>query len=393
MRRWAHERYQQSNRRALMSSTDPAELASRRYRFAFVLLLTLGALTAYVAVIRTFVLAIVLAAIFSGLLYPLYRKALHWCGDRRALAAGLLIVVALLAIGLPFLGLLGLVASEAVSLTRATKVWLEAQLQHPGAISIQKEGWLQFGGHFETVKAWIVSRMGDIIGGLARLITKNVAAVTQGAISFFLDFFVMLYALFYFLRRGPELRATIIDYIPLSEAESAALIDRTLAVTMATLRSIVVIGVIQGALVGLAFKVVGINGAFLWGTVAAALSTLPGLGASVIWAPAAVYLIVSGQMIEGIGLLVWGLGVISVIDNILRPTLIGKGAALPDLLVLVSTLGGIATLGAAGLLLGPVIAGVMLSTLELYRAVSYSTGLSSAGAQDTGNDKIARPGM
>ena len=115
--------------------------------------------------------------------------------------------------------------------------------------------------------------------------------------------------------------------------------------------------------------VVGIEAAVFWGAIMAVLSILPGIGAPLVWVPAVIYLFMSGQVAEGIGLLVWSAGVVGSIDNFLRPILVGRDTKMPDLLILLSTLGGIALFGASGLVLGPILAALFLTVLAIYTGV------------------------
>mgnify|MGYP000022365280 CR=1 FL=1 len=128
------------------------------------------------------------------------------------------------------------------------------------------------------------------------------------------------------------------------------------------------IGIIQGTLAGIGFTVAGIDAAVFWGAIMAVLSILPGIGAPLIWVPAVIYLLMSGQTAAGIGLLVWCVGVVGSIDNFLRPVLVGRDTKMPYLLILLSTLGGVALFGATGLFLGPILAALFLTVLAIYSA-------------------------
>ena len=135
------------------------------------------------------------------------------------------------------------------------------------------------------------------------------------------------------------------------------------------IKGALLIGVIQGTLAGIGFAVVGIEAAVFWGAIMAVLSILPGIGAPLVWVPAVIYLFMSGQVVAGIGLLVWSGGVVGSIDNFLRPVLVGRDTKMPDLLILLSTLGGVALFGASGLVLGPILAALFLTVLAMYSRV------------------------
>jgi predicted PurR-regulated permease PerM len=138
------------------------------------------------------------------------------------------------------------------------------------------------------------------------------------------------------------------------------------SVSRATLKGTLVIGIVQGTLAGLALAAVGIKGAVFWGTVMAVLSIIPGIGTALVWAPAVIYLFLVGRTLPAVGLLLWCAIVVGTADNVLRPLLVGKDTEMPDLLVKLSTLGGLALFGAVGLVVGPVIAALFLAMWRIY---------------------------
>ena len=141
-----------------------------------------------------------------------------------------------------------------------------------------------------------------------------------------------------------------------------------LAITRATLKSILVIGALQGTTGGIAFAAAGIDGPVFWGIVMAVASTLPSVGTALVWVPATIMLYLQGQPVAAFWFAAWCAIVVSGLDNLVRPWLVGNDAKMPDLLVLLSTLGGIAMFGAAGIIIGPVLAGLFLTSLEIFTA-------------------------
>jgi predicted PurR-regulated permease PerM len=141
-------------------------------------------------------------------------------------------------------------------------------------------------------------------------------------------------------------------------------------VIRATVKGNVLVAAVQGALGGLAFWVLGVHAPILWAVVMGFLSLLPAIGAALIWAPVALYLLVVGHISQGIGLLVFGVFVIGLVDNVLRPILVGKDTQLPDYVVLISTLGGLAVIGINGFVIGPLIAAMFFSAWHLL-AIEY----------------------
>jgi predicted PurR-regulated permease PerM len=143
------------------------------------------------------------------------------------------------------------------------------------------------------------------------------------------------------------------------------LLRRFAEVSRATIKGTLVVGLAQGAIGGTAFAVLGIGAPVLWGVVMALLSILPVVGTALVWLPAAIFLIVNGQIIGGIALILIGVFVIGLTDNLLRPILVGRDTRLPDYLILLATLGGLAAFGLAGVIVGPIIAAFFLSVWHM----------------------------
>lgn len=177
----------------------------------------------------------------------------------------------------------------------------------------------------------------------------------------------MLYLLFFFLRDGTALVARIREAIPLSEMKKSRLFQRITGMVQATIKGSLVVAVIQGSLGGVIFALLGIPRALLWGVAMAFLSFLPALGTGLVWAPVAIYFLLSGAILKSVLLTACGIFIIGLVDNIVRPILVSKDTRLPDYLVLVSTLGGLALFGLNGFVIGPVIAALFVSTWTLFQ--------------------------
>ena len=316
--------------------------------------------------IAPFFQSLVLGAIFSGLVYPLYvrlRRYVHNDG----IASVITTLGALVVFALPLSFLVGALTREAIQITEVVGPWVDRQTSEQGLFLTFPE-WLPFADELRPYRAQILERAGEAVNAAGRFIVDSLSQATQGAVAFLLYLFVMLYAIFYFLMKGPELLALLSSHLPFPDGDKHSIAERGVAITRATLKSMLIIGALQGVLGGIAFAVVGIQGPVFWGLLMALASAIPVFGAALIWAPAAIGLLVGGDTLPGIGLALWGALVISSIDNLLRPHLVGSEARMPDLLVLVSTLGGLAMFGATGLLIGPVLAGVFLTSLDIFVA-------------------------
>jgi len=206
------------------------------------------------------------------------------------------------------------------------------------------------------------------------------SAATSGTARFFLELFVMVYAMFFFLREGRSLVEKLIGYTPLPRDVQEVLIHKGLSVTRATVKGTLVIGLIQGALGGIAFAVAGIQGAAFWGAVMALASVIPSVGTAIVWVPAVLYLLLTGELVSGVGLGLWCALVVGSVDNLLRPVLVGGDTQMPDILVLVSTFGGLALFGLAGLIIGPVIAALFVAMWHVYY-VTFHDVLAEEGSE------------
>ena len=214
--------------------------------------------------------------------------------------------------------------------------------------------------------ATIGPRISESIGAAAKLIATRAVVVGQNLLSVVAQTALMLYVLFFFLRDGDKLLATLNYAIPMGDGRQQTLFRRFASVTRATLKGSLLVGLVQGALGGSLFWVLGLRAAVFWGVIMAMLSLLPIVGPSIVWAPVALYLMFTGSMTKGIVLVVGGVLVVGMADNILRPLLVGRETRMPDYMVLLSTLGGLSVFGPAGFVAGPVLAALFLSVWDMF---------------------------
>jgi predicted PurR-regulated permease PerM len=360
--------------------------AGRRFRRVFLLVLALGISILFFFVIRGFLLAVLLAAVFAALAYPLYRWILVRTGRRRAATATLVIVS--VGVALPVAGFLVLVATQGVQLSQGVEAWFqeEGRIAH---IESMLEG-LPLVQRLLPDGEGLLAQIQETAGSGGSFLVGRLAAATRGTLGLLLQLLVFLYALFYFLLDGPAILRTILRYIPLLPRQKEELLERFVSVTRATLRGSLLIGVIQGCLAGLAFWAAGIPGPAFWGTVMTVLSVIPAVGAVIIWMPAVIYLFVGAQFWAAIGLLAWCAVVVGSVDNLLRPRLIGRDARMSDLLILLSTLGGIVLFGAVGFIVGPIVAALFVSVWHMYGEVFQDWLPGPSALLDAGGE--GRPG-
>lgn len=319
----------------------------------------------FLKMIRPFLTALLLAGIAASLAQPLYRRMVRVFRGRRRAAAVAVLALVVLVVLLPLAGLLGLVAAEAVNVGEAAVPWVQDKLSRPDQI----ETWLRtlpIYEHIEPYRDDILTRAGQAVGFLSRLLIGSLSAATSGTLNFLFMLGVMLYAMYFFLEQGGKLVDRILWYLPLEDAEERLLLDKFRSVTRATLKGTAVIGVLQGTLAGIAFAVAGLPSALFWGALMVVLSVIPGIGIGLVWIPAAIVLVSGGHTVAGIALAVFCGGIVGSIDNVLRPRLVGQDTKLPDLLILLSTLGGVGMFGMLGLIIGPILAALFVTVWEIY---------------------------
>lgn len=343
----------------------PAIENREKFANVFLVLLAIAISLVFLLMVRGFLMAVLLAGIFSGMAHPLYRYFLKLFKGRTALASAVSIFLVLLVIVIPLTAFLGVAASQAVDVSQAVTPWIEQQLSQPDALDALLNR-IPFFDRLQPYQDQITAKMGELAGSLGTFLVNSVAAATRGTVSFLLQLFIMLYAMFFFLIDGKSILDKILYYMPLSPKEEDRMVEKFVSVARATLKGTLVIGIIQGGLAGIALFLAGIGGAAFWGTVMVVLSIIPGIGTALVWVPAVIYLIAGGHYGAGIALAIWCGVVVGTVDNVLRPRLVGKDTKMSDLLILLSTLGGIFLFGAVGFIIGPIVAALFITVWDIY---------------------------
>jgi predicted PurR-regulated permease PerM len=343
---------------------------SERLRRVTLVTLALVISAVFLWMVSEFLIALLLAAITAGMLRPLYVNLSQRFKNRRTLAASVTLALLVLLVILPLVAFTVVVADQAVELGRSASPWLQTTF-----------GRGEFGRIFERYPSLrplepyrdqILTKLGELGGQLGALAVAAATAAAQQVATFLLLLFVMLYATFFFLTDGRSILRTILYYSPLPSEDEDKMLDRFSSVARATIRGTLVVGLVQGALGGIAFWVAGIQGAAFWAMCMAVLSVVPGIGAALIWVPGVLYLALTNHVGAAIGLGAWCAIVVGSVDNFLRPFLVGKDAKLSDLLILISTLGGITLFGALGFIIGPIVAALFVTVWDIYGDVFRS---------------------
>jgi predicted PurR-regulated permease PerM len=332
------------------------------------LLLLIAVSLAFAWILWPFYGAILWAVVFATVFAPAHRRVLSFMDGRPNLAALITVLLIVTIVLLP----LTLTAMSVVQEATSLYARIEA-------------GEVDFGRFLsqllEALPAWAtdllnrlgISDLGDLQVRLAgafaegsQFLATQAIAIGQGTAHIVVSFFLMLYLLFFFLRDGPELSQRLKEAIPLRAEQKRALFSKFTVVIRAMFKGTLLVAGLQGALGGMMFWFLGIPAPVLWGVVMAFLSLLPAVGSALIWLPVALYLLATGAMWQGIVLIAYGALVIGLVDNLLRPFLIGMDTKLPDYVVLISTLGGIAIFGLNGFVIGPVVAAMFIATWDIF---------------------------
>ncbi|MDB5320549.1 MAG: family transporter [Phycisphaerales bacterium] len=207
------------------------------------------------------------------------------------------------------------------------------------------------------------SRLSSVWGAVA----NRTLGLVGGFVGGMVQVFFVLFTLYYLLRDSGVIMPAIRRSLPLTEAQADVIFERTGEVISASVNGVLVISAIQGFLGMIAFLVLGLPSALLWGVMMFLLSTIPMAGSAIVWGPAAIYLFATGHWIKAVMLVTWGGVVIGLIDNILRPRLVGKRAKLHELIIFFSVLGGLQVFGVLGLFVGPVVAAIALALVEVFQ--------------------------
>jgi predicted PurR-regulated permease PerM len=248
---------------------------------------------------------------------------------------------------------------------------------------------------FNALPEWIndlLTRFG--LGNFDLLVRKLTEALTQGSqiiasqtvnfgqdvLGIVVSLFVALYLAFFLVRDGTSIVRAIRTAIPLPPEDKQELLQQFGTVLRATVKGNLVVALVQGALGGIAFWVIGINAALLWAVLMAILSLLPAVGAGLVWGPVAIWLFASGETVWAAALVAYGVMVIGLVDNLLRPLLVGKDTGMPDYLVLISTIGGIAVMGINGFVVGPVIAAMFVAICGIQTTTRARAAAAAAAA-------------
>ncbi|WP_413875929.1 AI-2E family transporter [Albidovulum sp.] len=352
----------------------------RRIEDQAFLWLLVGTSLAFAGIVWPYFGAILWGVVVAIVFAPLYRRLFLLTGQRAGVAAIITVMLIILLVILPLMLITSSLVVEATSLYNAIQSGQLDLGQILRTAGDKLPDWIKglldrFDlSSFEAIRA----RLSQLFSSFIQSLASHVLSVGQSTFEFIVALGVMLYLTFFLLRDGASLTRRLKAAIPLHPTQRDTLIEKFAVVIQATVKGTILVAALQGALGGLIFWFLGLNAPVLWGVIMAFFALLPAVGASIVWLPVALYLLISGAVWEGLVLLAFGVLVISVVDNLLRPILVGKSTKMPDYVVLISTLGGIAVAGLNGFVIGPMIAAMFIAVWDIFttmREVEQATGM------------------
>lgn len=347
-----------------MGIKDPRRLRFEEGSFlALVLLVSF----AFILLIEPYFGAILWSLVAAILFAPTYRYALSVLPGRPNTAAALTLLAIIAVFILPAMALAMALIEQGAALYAQIEMGeidfallfqqMHASLPEWAHRLLTRMGLSNFAAANEMLADGIVQRFQALL--------TRMLAIGQGAFKLIVSLGVMLYLTFFLLRDGDRIANQVKDAIPLAPSRRDALIQNFVVVVRATIKGSVVVGILQGFAGGIIFWILGIPGPLLWGVLMGVFSFFPAVGTGIVWVPVAAYLLITGQTWQGLVLIFCGLFIIGLIDNLLRPILVGHDARIPDYVVLVSTLGGLHLFGISGFIVGPLLAALFLATWNI----------------------------
>ena len=349
-----------------MNSSDEGGSGYPQNKALVVLLIAVSLALGWI--LLPFYASILWGSIIGLLFAPLHRWLLPRLSGRRTPAALVTLAIVLLIVIIPFAIVTASLAGEATLVYER----LESGEWNPG---------LYLHGVFDALPDWMMTllrrfgladfdtlqrRFAAALAQASQFIATHALGIGQDTLRFVAGIFITLYLAFFLIRDGDGLARTVRRAIPLAPEHRQELVGKFSTVIRATVKGSLLVAAVQGVLGGFAFWFLGVSAVLLWSVLMAFMSLVPAVGAAIVWLPVAIYFLVTGALWQGVALIAYGLLVIGLIDNLLRPLLVGKDTRMPDYLVMVTTLGGIAVFGVNGLVLGPAIAAMFIAVWHIY---------------------------
>ena len=327
---------------------------------AYYLLLALITIL-FVSIIFNFAAPILWSIVVSIIFYPLYEKFLLMT-NKKSLSSILSLILILLLVIIPSIGILGLITNELIIFINSFDDYsLERYV-----------GMIPNESLINDLLAWaglsitqLTEKADDFLLAASKVFYESVSTISANVINFFISLFLFIYLTFFFLKDGEKIVKSCMDAFPMKNEDESYLLNEFQKTTRATIKGTIIVALAQGFLGYMTLLLLGVEGALIWGAVMALLSIIPAVGTILVWLPIALVLFLNGQIMEASILIFSGIFIIGMIDNLLRPILIGKETKIPDYLILLTTIGGISIFGITGFIIGPIIASLFISIWSL----------------------------
>lgn len=320
-------------------------------------------------ILAPFMAALALAAIIVTICYPMYERILKFSPKKNQTIAALLTTFSVvLIVILPVAFITSALVGEAVTVF--------------SILNSQQVGFLSSLSELETMVQAVFPNfeldIAEYIRQSAELLTRNLGAIFAGTASTIFLFFIAMIGSFYFFRDGKDFTKWLVIISPLPDDEDEVILSRLARAVRSVATGTVLVALIQGTLTAVGLAIFGFDRAILWGLIAALGALIPSVGTSIVFIPSVLYLVFTGQYIFAVGLSVWGLLAVGLIDNLLGPYLMSRGNKQHPFVILLAVLGGIALFGPIGFIVGPVVISLFMVLLELYSQHIAGTEESSS---------------
>jgi len=338
------------------------DFAKLRHIIFFGFLVAVTAIFLYM--IRPFAYPIFWAAIIAGIFHPVYKFIIKHLKNAN-LSSTLTLIIVFIVIIIPLTLIASLVVAESVQFYGT----IDNNSQKIGEVVQNTTNWIRYNPYTTQLhvdKQFWTEKISQGSQMIAEFVFNAAKAITQNSLIFLVKFVLMFYTLFFFVRDGEKMLKFIMHLCPLGDKYEKLLYKKFTSTASATMKGTLIVGGIQGALGAILFWLTGMEGFLIWGIIMAAASIIPPFGTGIIWLPIGIFMLLTGDIWQGVIILATGFLVISTIDNLIRPILIGKDTAMHPIIVLFSTLGGLLIFGVSGLVIGPVIAALFMAFWEMY---------------------------
>jgi predicted PurR-regulated permease PerM len=322
---------------------------------------TLVALYLCWLMLQPFLIVLLWGVVLAIVFFPLHQWIERRTGKPAwAAAISCLVVVALVLIPM------GLVTAAVVNEARDTFDYVQKNAQQ--LVNRDAPFFVFLRSHNVDVDSIIslnnlVQRLQSVAGD----IVSTVPTLVSNVVITFLNVLFVILTMYYLFRDGRRIRVVLLDSFPLERAQSEQIFERTAEVIGASVYGVLVVASIQAVLGEIGFLAVGMQSPLLWGVLLFFFSMIPVAGSFLVWVPACFFLLLNGHWVKATFLAAWCIGVVGMIDNVLRPRLVGKRTRLHELVIFFSILGGLKVFGGLGLVVGPVVVAITLALLDIYR--------------------------